>query len=1456
MEQKLKKLVLVLAVLGLVGFLANLLVDNPYTHRFIRTTINDQVKTSTNLVVDFKAIKLSVVPPGADLYGFYLATNVAPDSPLVTAAHVKARLSLWSALFGQIKLSVFEAGDLTVIWPPPWNFKGFLKNPAPAPQGPESPPAWPPDFEIPINSVVLSNAKAYFETPLTLEGGPLEQSPVAASVVGFDLDLGIDGWNDMDVDLKIKSANVAIGATSMLEETGIELRGTMREQKFSATQLKVDGERIHLDGNAQVAIGTQGKQNLMSGIGIQVDGRFKGDMSLLGSFLDVPDTFGPATGEVRVKADVPLGIRTGDPTFEVDGKGQVHDAQLAGFHLLNSKAAFHITPQAVQLNDVEVIQGETTFGKGSGEIRLTDSIDFEFKVVPDGLHLVDLLDALGVGFALVDTEIRSPNLRLWGHGVPLSLNVSATAEFSRISLPETPYDHSKYPRSPDCRFDFHLAVTSIQLDFNGTRGVCYQPDANAQPAMPPAGHAEPPKGATNASPVDFAGQIKFEGKENLGLLVHSDALDLGLAPYFSQIPMAGSGALDARIHGPFEHVLIDVAANLQHVEIHKMPLGDVQAKVQVDGKVLKWRDVVAHPEGGKGRIESKSGSLDLTTDNYQIKGKVAVKDVDQASIAKVVQSATEGGTNFGVGVRSLDADLEGPLFFPGGLRGKIAVGLEQAALDGEILFSSVSGTINLTDKGASSDDLVATLGDLALSLKFNHRRAKPFDHEVAGAADFEDDPWTALGLSPKDRFDAEFATLESSKDPAMKEPGAPADHLGLIPFAGPKLKEIGIKGQIVTSGKFSGSTGDLQGTFDTTIRRPEVFGSVMSPLRVKGFVKGSKIDAVITHSGNSFEGRLSLDVLKEGVPYEWFFNFNRMDLRALGTSFFHSDPRNFIYLTADWRMKGKFTDWWRSTGELDVKDLRAKYVQDIASQTKVLQLKQEQPVKVLFTKDGWRFDEDKDLYLTGRNVQLRLSMVDSRPPARIGIRAEGIVDMAIAKEFSQDIDTATGKLRIVAEINGSAENPDPTVEITDLKNSPFIAATWTPVTLGLADIRPPFRNVRLRILYAKGKLVIDTLAADKGPGTVTATGALNLTEDAADDESHLDINFNNATVIYPVAFLKSFETEMSGNVSVSGNGLPFKIAGDVVINRARSTREVDIRDEIINALRQKSFSASVVAEKPTVVFDLNVVADQSINIHNRNLQSILSADLQIKGNDIQPSVSGQVEIDKGKFIYKRDFQISRGLVTFDDPVKPDPNLDILAYSEVDNYRVYIAITGKASNPTVEFSVDPPTRESGTAISKLEILVLLSRGKLPEENRSLGQETQNAAASEAANLILGQFEEPVEKLFDMSGQSVVRNVYIDTHPSDGGPVPRLNLPLDLGEDIDIVLRADQTTKEVATEYNVHDNITFSGTLERKEKEDDKTTTSTATPQPKSGPISLPNNVDADAKLNLKFRFSFE
>ena len=219
-----------------------------------------------------------------------------------------------------------------------------------------------------------------------------------------------------------------------------------------------------------------------------------------------------------------------------------------------------------------------------------------------------------------------------------------------------------------------------------------------------------------------------------------------------------------------------------------------------------------------------------------------------------------------------------------------------------------------------------------------------------------------------------------------------------------------------------------------------------------------------------------------------------------------------------------------------------------------------------------------------------------------------------------------------------------------------------------------------------------------------------------------------------------------------------------------------------------------------------------------------------------------IDVKRGRFFYKRDFTIQRGLINYDDPVKADPSLDISATSEVSGYKVGINITGRASTPIIDFTIDPPTRQDGSAISKVDIFSLLNRGVLPDTSTAT-RGAESTAAAEALNILAGQVEDTVEKMFELSGQNIIRQVYIDTYASsDGSPVARFNLPLTLTDDLDLVLKVDQNTVNVSSEYNLHDSISVIGGIENSNQE------ANIGGQRQGAP--------ADTGVDLKFRFSFQ
>ena len=1452
MLKRLKTFIITAAALALLAFGANLAVDNAYTHHLLRQFADGEIKRATNVDLDFKAMKLTVVPPGFDLFGVSVTPRGHPGEPLVSFTHLKARLSLWALVIGQLRIGRLEIDDLAATWPPPIGFTGFVKNDQTAPGTAPSQWTWPPDFELPFDRLELKNAKIFAEVPLF-------EIPAAAKVlslaaVGVDLAVAWHGWQDLAATLKARSFDLAVGSASLLEETAVTADLAVIGQHLTAATLSLKGPRFAYEGSGSVDLHTSDATKAPQRLEVDTTGEIHGDLSVLGSFLDIDGTFGVVNGDARTRLSIPLDDQS-PLKFEVRGQGQVRDGHFAGFRLFDSATSFVVDNQAVALPAIDLIVAGKTVAKGSGRVRLDDALSVEFSARPMDLHLVDLLDALTVNFDLADVTLHSGQVGITGTGDPLKLAVTAAAVLQDIEIPALPNPEDQEPprKSPSCHVDFRLGVEATHLDFKGTHGSCRRADLATTSQVEVSGRVQLDGGSS------VAGQhLSPSGgrPEPVDLFLRSDNVDIALGETFALIPLEGHGRASSHIHGDLNHLKVDNVVSGSGVKVLGMPFGQVRGQASVDVSRLEvtWNQFISEPPGG-GQIVSPSGQLMAGQPELPLRTSLIASHISQQDVQAMVHGVTalDGqGLDLGASINRVEVTLNAPAAEPFRGTGAAIMDLGAGVLAGAPLFDQLSGRIDLTRTGLSSHNLTARLGGLNVATTFDHRRDPAGNGLGPG--------WLVrAGLSLSDQLSLTFqanGTTQAEASTGASTEASKVDHLAHLPIFGPDLQAADIQGSIEGNGKISGRIDKLQGTFTGSLRNIRVLGAQMSPTSVRGFIKDSVLDAVVDQGGNAIAGRLTIDLARANFPYEWFFTFNKADLRALGTSYFHSDPRNYLYLTANWHLRGQLTDWWRSIGDLEVSDLRGKYVQDSAGQTKSIGVHLEEPVKLLMTADGWRFEGGREPYLTGRDLQLRIGLDRSHPPERLGLKAESVIDLAILKDITQAVETAEGKVHVVAQLPGSVDAPNPHVEISELKPSQFIAASDKPVSIGLADIRPALRNVHLHLLYDTGRFIIDKFVADKGSGSVTASGIYFPAGDAAQD-SRIDVSFAEATVIYPVAVLKSFETQVSGNVVFSGRQAPYRLAGDIVINRARSTREMDLRDEIINALRQKSFSAAVVAEKPTIIFDLNITADQSINIHNRNLQMLLSSDLHLRGTDISPIVSGQVEVDKGRFIYKRDFKITRGVLTFDDPVRPDPALDVLAVSDVDNYRVYVSVTGRASNPSVEFSVDPPNRESGSPISEIEILVLLSRGKLPEDSHTLGLETSGALASETANLFLGQFEEPVEKLLGVSGQNVVRNVYIDSHPSpdDGRPVPRLNLPIDLGDNFDLIVRRDVSASqsEVSLEYNLNENINLSGVKDFGSTNDASTTTSStqtlSTPQTQTP-------VEGDAKVNLKFRFSFE
>lgn len=1402
-----------MAVLLLAAmYLLNLVVDNPWTHRFVRRNVEKILRESTNLTADYRVMRVQVFPPALDLYGLEVGRTVPENARLLSAAHIRATVSLWSILIGQPQLASIEANNLRLQVDDMASLRDLVKPSKVTEPSPRE-DVWPPPFQVPVRRVILRNS-----TVTLFQAGKARPVPFAPESFLFrgeniDMALTVQGWDSATLSMSAADVGLRAGVTTYLTGAKVVADATYNTNTVDLKISRMESAGLSGDGSVRVTMDQLLPQMNLRKIAGEATVNLKGDIGIVGAILDIPETLGPAKASARAKFSVPVGDPKGrgareKAEFSVVADTESAGARFGGFKLHNFKARLDIDADRIAFDDVRLFMGDKNYGTGKGVLRFDGPGLYSFQLQPDGLPLGKLLDVFEVDFNAFDMEMTSPDLDLAGTSTPFRMKASASVAARNITLPATPYDHSAFPASPECQLDLRLDIDSNRIGFDGTGGVC--------------------RSSGTSTSLELSGPITFDDKTGINLLVNSRQADARIGEYFAQVPVRGSGAFSARIHGPYSRVLISGDLRFAGFQVDKLRLGDTSGNWQVDGDVVSWENVRSAPEEGA-EIVLQKGSLDVAK-KLRLDTEVQAGNLTPAFIAGFLQTLRLAAP-VSFGVESLQGRLTGLLDDPLWWDIDASASAFDVTWDGHRFADHAAGKISANKDGWRLSEVNVLRGDLAMDARVKHSRERIKDVVRSRGA----------GITGRDalEIDAKVYSISNLK--------SETDHLSNAPYLSGTFASLGIAGFLGGEIKLGGRVEALEGAFDMSVLRPRLMGSAIAPLRVKGVVAGSRSELIINQGGNALEGRMSLDLGRPEIPFEWFFSANRLDLRFLASPWFAGDPRNYLYMTGSWTMKGAFRDFWDSQGKLAISSIDGRLLREVVGEQRVIDFKSEEPFEASFDRGPVKATGSRDLVIASRQARLRATLRDNNNlPRNLNVGLDGTVDLSLLRDLVPQIESATGKVSFKGQLTGPVDHPSYAFEIADVRANPFTAGSWEPVSLGLADFRPPLRNIRVKALVRDGAVQVESFTAQKGGGRIDGAGTLSLGGGSDGEqegvESSLDVRLEDAAVVYPVAFLKSFESNISGNISLTGRGRPYRLSGDLQVTKARSTREIDLAAEILNSIRKQAIVVPSTAADPVIQFDLAIRADQTVNVNNRLIQALLSTNLQVGGSDQQPSILGQIDVVRGKFVYKRDFSITRGIISFDDPLRVDPTLEITAVSEVQNYRVYINMSGRASNPRVDFSIDPPTRQNGTAISKVDILVLLGRGSLPEEQQALG-ETQNVAATEALGFIWGQLDEPVEKLFDLSGQKVVKEVYFDTYASpEGKPLLRVNLPLNLGEDLDVVLRVDQEqSMKLSSDVSLSENITLGVGVERQSQ-------GAATSE---GQTTVP----ADTGADLKFRFSF-
>ena len=169
----------------------------------------------------------------------------------------------------------------------------------------------------------------------------------------------------------------------------------------------------------------------------------------------------------------------------------------------------------------------------------------------------------------------------------------------------------------------------------------------------------------------------------------------------------------------------------------------------------------------------------------------------------------------------------------------------------------------------------------------------------------------------------------------------------------------------------------------------------------------------------------------------------------------------------------------------------------------------------------------------------------------------------------------------------------------------------------------------------------------------------------------------------------------SGGLDIEGPLEAPRIAGRIRVNRldAQIPKTIGtslVEVEVVRTDIEDAAELENMRRDRGGPLDIAVIADQAVYVRGRGLDTEWSADVQVGGTTVAPTLSGELIIREGSLTFAgRRFDITQGEVAFAAIAGLDPRLDITAqYEAEDAVTAIIRITGPASGPQIELSSIP------------------------------------------------------------------------------------------------------------------------------------------------------------------------
>ncbi|MBX9766164.1 MAG: translocation/assembly module TamB, partial [Bdellovibrionales bacterium] len=346
--------------------------------------------------------------------------------------------------------------------------------------------------------------------------------------------------------------------------------------------------------------------------------------------------------------------------------------------------------------------------------------------------------------------------------------------------------------------------------------------------------------------------------------------------------------------------------------------------------------------------------------------------------------------------------------------------------------------------------------------------------------------------------------------------------------------------------------------------------------------------------------------------------------------------------------------------------------------------------------------------LLGDQTDLKLR-INPSTEQNLDFNVQGKLELALISFLTPFLDDLRGVLSGAATFKGSFSNPN-------WLGSFHLQQGY----IRLRDFPHAFENLSADLALNKNLVTISTLEAQLGGGKLTGIGKVELVHL---NELPLDIKGNLEAVSLNVP--AGVQTTGDGDYHLTGSWFPFTLQGNYRIRDGIMTKNLDAEETHSTASkRRSSLLPQFLSAKDVdpLNFNLNVSFPQGYKIKNNLVDLIATGDLQVRGTNVNPVMSGEVNLKKGGKLFFREtpFDIQVGSLKFNDPKENNPFVYLTGTTRVNQnvtgknsfYDLSMLAQGSSKNLSIQLRSQPP-------LSEQDIISLLALGVTTNDLQNQG-----------------------------------------------------------------------------------------------------------------------------------------